>query len=413
MKASLHSGRGLTSAKHNDRSFLEEKDEKRTHAEAMGKTYVDNSDSSHINESMSSLNRIWTEKTGELSQAQFRSKYNLESIQREIYSDLFSEGIEAQNQRHIDGGHADRCKNVDDYFDNPKKGLRETILQIGNAEDGSSLGTEEYLWNAAMKLKDEKEQMGCHVVSMELHLDESSPHIHMQETFKSSRGMPEQSRALKEAGIQRPDLSKPEGKHNNALITYTKWERERFEALVRDMGLSIEPSERCDRKHETDKNKALKSKNDELEKIVNEKSQVITDLDSGINKKKRALDKYKSEFDEYRKLENSAFRPEVRKAVMGRVSVPEDEYNKLISNNHYYTRAVTEHNQIVDKNNSLRRELKEVKSDLEKSKLSESKIRASLDSATRERDSLKEIVKKLEKQLAQFITPTKKIDKIR
>ena len=282
MKVSLHSGR-TCSAKHNDRSFLEEKDEAKTKAESKGKIYIENSDNSHINSDMTALNRVWTAEFGEDTYATFKNRnIKLEDVHKQTYTEIFKDGIDAQNERYKSTGHKERCKTIDDYYKNPQKGISETILQIGSAKEGTSLGTEEVLWRAAQKLRDETMERvnGCKIVSMSLHVDESAPHIHMDAVFVSSRGMPEQSRALKVAGFTRPDMSKPEGRYNNAMMSFTTWQRERFEELVRDYGLNIESSEPCSRAHEIDKTKALINQNNELENDIKTKSETIADLDS-------------------------------------------------------------------------------------------------------------------------------------
>lgn len=48
-----------------------------------------------------------------------------------------------------------------------------------------------------------------------------------------------QEKALREAGIELPDPSKPEGRYNNRKITFDKMRREMFQEICLKHGLSM------------------------------------------------------------------------------------------------------------------------------------------------------------------------------
>ena len=56
-----------------------------------------------------------------------------------------------------------------------------------------------------------------------------------------------QEKALREAGIELPDPSKPEGRYNNRKITFDKMRREMFQEICLKHGLKIEVEPRPQR----------------------------------------------------------------------------------------------------------------------------------------------------------------------
>lgn len=61
-----------------------------------------------------------------------------------------------------------------------------------------------------------------------------------------------QEKALREAGIELPDPSKPEGRYNNRKITFDKMRREMFQEICLKHGLKIEVEPRPQRqKHKS------------------------------------------------------------------------------------------------------------------------------------------------------------------
>ena len=65
-----------------------------------------------------------------------------------------------------------------------------------------------------------------HILDYAMHFDENTPHVHysplMDVKDKDGHFIIAQEKALREAGIELPDPSKPEGRYNNRKITFDK-----------------------------------------------------------------------------------------------------------------------------------------------------------------------------------------------
>lgn len=72
-----------------------------------------------------------------------------------------------------------------------------------------------------------------------LHVSEATPHIHFRFVIvarnKNGDLEPALNRGLKQMGIQRPDLSAPESKLNNPLMTFSKSLRDDFYSEIEKM----------------------------------------------------------------------------------------------------------------------------------------------------------------------------------
>ena len=135
-----------------------------------------------------------------------------------------------------------------------------------------------------------------------LHGDEPSaaPHIQLRKVYAVSVGDGEdkhleisQKDALAAMGIERPDLSKPEGRNNNAKMTYTAITREKWLDIAESHGIEIEREPQAPSQNGRT---LLKLKCDtlkeEVKQLTAEKdttaTQIISDFVSGRGAKKVA-----------------------------------------------------------------------------------------------------------------------------
>lgn len=219
MRVSNHNARvgknGVFSPKHNDRNF--------------------NLEPEHIDENKSKNNYYWM-IYGECK--------SFEECEKEFYKNKFLFSLESINEKHIKSRHKERIKTIDDYRTSPKTCPEETLYYIG---DKSNTVDTNILQEIILKqLEWESEQFPDVVyLNIAIHRDEEgADHIHARKVYiaPDEDGFPivNQTKALANMGIERPDTSKPSSKFNNAKMTYTKLVREHFIELCKEYGLEIE-----------------------------------------------------------------------------------------------------------------------------------------------------------------------------
>lgn len=221
MRVTTHHGRsgkdGAYSPRHNDRNQVE---------------------ADHINAERSSQNRYWhfAQKSGLCRSFEQAEKY--------FYSLHFSASLNARNNGYKRQRHPERIKTIDQYRANPKTCPEETILQVGRKGDSVS-GKD--LWGLAVAwVKWHQQQYPqCKILDMALHMDEQgAPHVHVRKVWighdRQGHEIVSQAKALREMGLERPDLSKPQGRYNNAKQVYTMACRDKLIDLCLERGLSVE-----------------------------------------------------------------------------------------------------------------------------------------------------------------------------
>lgn len=212
MRVSLHGGR-KGRAKHNDHEFI----------------------SDHINENDSQYNIYY------YGVLEATSCYDAE---RKIFKKLYSEFCEKQNAKYKKKGQYSRIRTTDDYIENTMYSAREEILQIGDINYSADRITlrECALEYSAWKM--ERFGNNCKPISMALHMDESTPHVHERTTwfYHDADGVkcPGLDKALREVGIDLPDPTKQRSKTNNRVMTYTALCRAKWQEICKSHGYDIE-----------------------------------------------------------------------------------------------------------------------------------------------------------------------------
>lgn len=231
MRVSRHNGRagahGTYNPKHNDREF-------------------DVSKTEDINSELTSLNIYWNchdrklVRHGEMDE----SNHSFTEVESRFYDLVYKDYLENQNNRHLAGGHKERCRTMEDLRNNPKTCPEETIYQIGNIDKHVEYGT--LVEIAAEFFNEIGNRYGSHVHTLDwaLHLDEGTPHIHERHVFdvinKYGERQPKQEQALKELGFELPDPSKKAGKFNNRKMSYDAECRKLFMDICKKHGIEIE-----------------------------------------------------------------------------------------------------------------------------------------------------------------------------
>lgn len=218
MRMTIHNGRagknGAYNPRHNDRSF-------------------DISHAKHIDPERMPGNVYWN-WTG-------KKDVSFEDAERLFYEQHCRTHLDAVNQRHREQRHPERVRDMDAYRTARQTCPEETLLMIGNRDEHLPPKT---LRAICEELRDweEKQIPGLKVLDMALHVDEEgAPHIHMRRAwiYRDENNVESiaQSKTLQAAGIPLPHPDKPAGRHNNRKQTFSQMERKALYEICRGYGL--------------------------------------------------------------------------------------------------------------------------------------------------------------------------------
>lgn len=234
LRVSQHSGRS-GSAKHNDRSFMKERSDawRQEHAP-------------HIDTDRTADNVVWT----------WDGQTDVEASERAWYAQEYQQAQETTNARYTREGHSDRCKSTDQLYDGRLTRPEEMILQVGTQADGIdpaefAQAVDRYL----DKLDEWDTDHGghMHILSIALHVDEASPHLHIRRVwdYTDRDGLTRlgQARALEAAGVPLPDPTKPTGRYNNRKMSFDSMARGWWQDCCREQGWDIETKARPGMRH--------------------------------------------------------------------------------------------------------------------------------------------------------------------
>lgn len=222
MRLTMHNGRRnrgkAFSRIHNDRNF-------------------DTSKAKHIDRERSKDNQYWH------CYIDSQPEMTFEEAERKYYEDNFRDSLDNQNAKYEKNRHLERCITMDQFM--VGRGCpEEFILQVG--KKGETVPPQE-LWQMALDYMHwlHKKFSNVQVLDMALHTDEQgAAHVQGRLTWfgKDKDGFLTvgQNKALKEMGIERPDLKKKESKVNNAKMTYTAICRNHLLEMCKKRGYDIE-----------------------------------------------------------------------------------------------------------------------------------------------------------------------------
>lgn len=216
MRGSRHNGRWGTE-RHNGRDF-------------------DTGKADHIDPKRTAQNVYFTWDGGPIKGAELS-----------YYERQFGRALKEQNERHRKAGNLGRVRDMETWMQARQHRPEETIMQIGKMDDNVDpakfqAALEDYVaweqdWSA-------KHGMPTQIMDVALHLDEASPHAHIRRVWQyqdeAGTWHVGQNKALKAAGVELPDPSKPEGPKNNRKMTYDAMCRERWLDICEQHGFEME-----------------------------------------------------------------------------------------------------------------------------------------------------------------------------
>ncbi len=167
-----------------------------------------------------------------------------EELEKEFYNQHFEEYLNIKNEKALACNHPSRVKTMDQYYRHKFTRPEDKILQIGDKGDHID---GDLLWSCALEYMEEfnnKYGDHCKILDMALHMDESTPHVHVRRVWvaEDENGIEfiNQTKALTQMGIERPNLVEEEGRYNNSKITFTQEDNELFIDICRNRGIEIE-----------------------------------------------------------------------------------------------------------------------------------------------------------------------------
>ena len=173
--------------------------------------------------------------------------YDSRKHELERYRQLYGTGLEARNHRYRASGHSERVKTMSQVYRDPKTAPMETIFQLGNKRSETDEQTRTQVMVGAWGdvLQHLHQQYGANLIPLDasLHREETTDHIHFRFALgakdKFGHFMPNQNQALEAMGFH-PDPSKPRGRYNNPLVSFTDELRETFYLACERRGVEID-----------------------------------------------------------------------------------------------------------------------------------------------------------------------------
>lgn len=319
MRVSQHSGRS-GSARHNDRSFLDEwSDQKRKEM------------APHIREDATQENQTWC----------WQENVPFREAELNFYHSQYSAAIEATNARYRVEGHADRCKTVEDVYQGKLTRPEEMIIQIG--DKNCNVSGQDFIACVNAYLEQINQWNNAtgnhmHLLNVAVHLDETSPHAHIRRVwdYVDEKGMVRlgQGKALEAVGIALPDETKPVGRYNNRKMTFDAMARAWWQDICIEHGYDIETTPRPDRRRHKDtesfidgqiaeKEKLLESTQKSLDEATSKLAETEAEADQLVADAAAKADQTVQDAQErVNSLQGDIIVLETKKGVLGRSDAP-------------------------------------------------------------------------------------------
>lgn len=267
--------------------------------------------SSNIDFTKTKDNWYWNCLTGDADQ-----NISFKIVEEEYYTKNYTASLNAQNSRNIKQRHPNRCKTMDQIINGKHTKPHEQILQLGGEDEHA---TREQLLDVLkdyVKWHTENFPQAV-ILDMALHVDETTPHVHIRRVFEVETEDGKkilQGQALREMGLERPDLNSPNAQFNNELMTFTAMNRGKLQEIAIAHGLNITVTEeKCTDKHlqpaehklkkineeierKTKMNKQLQSQNEKLEQQIKHSGLELEHLTDRLDVLREDNTKVKSEY---------------------------------------------------------------------------------------------------------------------
>lgn len=303
--------------------------------------------------------------------------FNATKHEKTIQHALYAKGLDARNERYIHEGHSKSTRTFESLITDKKTAPAELIFQIGNKDSDIPFKERANKLTAAFNdfygqlQRDERERAKARAANgqgnyrnlipldISLHMDESSPHIHFRFTMaaKDAYGylMPNQTKALEEMGFQRPDLTKPKSRYNNALIAFSDEMRERFYQCCERQGLTIDREvQNPSRRQEEINEYKLRKAHEELDTLQQAKTIITEELVQARQEATEARVKAQEAREAVEQAQTNIQTLDRQKtALEGRVKVVEAQNQQLSSEN---MQLKQENRQLQQENRQMQQE---------------------------------------------------------
>lgn len=167
-----------------------------------------------------------------------------EKYELQMYEELFGETLEHQNARYIKKGNYKKIRSMEQWKEAYKNKPCETILQIGKKNNHADAETLETCVREFVKWKNERCDGHYKALHYTLHLDESTPHIHLDEVYIYTDAHGDKRPGIKDAmrqlGVPLPKPDEEEDENNYRKAVLDEECRGKWQEILIEHGLDIE-----------------------------------------------------------------------------------------------------------------------------------------------------------------------------
>lgn len=167
-----------------------------------------------------------------------------EKYELQMYEELFGETLEHQNARYIKKGNYKKIRSMEQWKEAYKNKPCETILQIGKKNNHADAETLETCVREFVKWKNGRCYGHYKALHYTLHLDESTPHIHLDEVYIYTDAHGDKRPGIKDAmrqlGIPLPKPDEEEDENNYRKAVLDEECRLKWQLILIEHGLDIE-----------------------------------------------------------------------------------------------------------------------------------------------------------------------------
>lgn len=253
---------------------------------------------------------IDTSRSGENIYRSFCSStknLTLQEAELEYYRKTYSGMLEKRKASNIKNRHPDRNQGltIEKLYHSTRYGPVETIFQLGKKGQSASPEMLRDIFGEYNRTIATLTKRHYRVLSYALHLDESTPHLHIRGIwdYKDKDGVRciGQAEALRILGIDRPDPTRPADRHNNAQMTFDAMAREILLDICEAHGLAVE-REALASQHHIDKGeyivKQIQAKGTEAQRKTVEASVRLAKIEAELEAKQTELEAKQAELED-------------------------------------------------------------------------------------------------------------------
>lgn len=252
------------------------------------------------------------------------------SAERDYYDERYSDILAARNESKLKRYHPDEVWTMAQWA--AKNPPHETVLQLGAMDDDTEEALKaRYAIEAARRFRDEVRQAGGEVISIDVHMDEASPHAHVRWVMNDEKGKPNAKGCLRAHGYDVAEASRA----NNPMKAWTAHVRDHMEALAEEMGAELDKNRISRRNLSVRDYKATKRVEEALQ-IEEEAQRTISETKRREQEKLQAIARKKREIataldEEIKQRENRiAALEEQEKTLLERISALTEEASRKL-----------------------------------------------------------------------------------